>query len=352
MMWFWAFVAAAFGGPDCVALDSSAPALEGAAGSRKVAFIVGVGEYKAKPGGKSMDLKGPPKDALRIREVLVERYGFPASNVCLLRDSEATRAQFIRGWREHLGRVSSGDTVVYYFAGHGSQTTDFDTGDETDGMDETILLHDSRHGEVPDLLDDELNTLIGEVYRKTENITILVDACNSGTATRGVDVVGGVEDDAVERRVEPIRRDRPAEGTLSGTTGDFKPERMSAWWCSPQHRMAPPPWSETARACSPTRCFARWRRGVTAPGSRSCRSFLGGSQRRRATRKRPSRAPSRGRSSVRKSWTEECPGRWSESRVTRSPFVGRPCLAGPKAPCFASTRTAPASTRRAFGSTA
>lgn len=227
MMLFWALLSAASGSPDCVALDRGAPALEGSAGSRKIALVVGVGDYKARPGGESMDLEGPPKDALRIREVLVERYGFPATNVCLLRDKEATRDQYIRAWREHLGRANSGDTVVYYFAGHGSQTTDFDgNADETDGMDETILLHDSRSGNVGDLIDDEFNTLLAEVYGKTENITVLVDACNSGTATRGVDVVGGVTDDAVERRVEPVRRTRPAPSTLGAGNGDFRPQRM------------------------------------------------------------------------------------------------------------------------------
>ena len=165
-MILWALAAAAFGGPDCVGLDGSA--LEGRAGSRKMALIVGVGDYKAEPGGESIDLKGPPQDALRMRELLMERYGFPASNVCLLRDSEATRANYVRGWRDHLGRASSGDTVVYYFAGHGSQTKDFDGGtDETDGMDETILLHDSRTSGVEDLVDDEFNTLLGELYQKT-----------------------------------------------------------------------------------------------------------------------------------------------------------------------------------------
>ena len=223
-MILWALAAAAFGGPDCVGLDGSA--LEGRAGSRKMALIVGVGDYKAEPGGESIDLKGPPQDALRMRELLMERYGFPASNVCLLRDSEATRANYVRGWRDHLGRASSGDTVVYYFAGHGSQTKDFDGGtDETDGMDETILLHDSRTSGVEDLVDDEFNTLLGELYQKTENITVIVDACNSGTTTRGVDLPPS---DFVERKVEPMERQpRRAPGDrLASGSGDYTPQRL------------------------------------------------------------------------------------------------------------------------------
>ena len=224
-MILWALASAALGGPDCVALDRSPAPLEGRAGDRKLALIVGVGDYLTTIGGESIDLEGPPQDALRIRELLVERYGFPLDNVCLLRDSEATRAQYIRGWREHLGRAESGDTVVYYFAGHGSQTTDFDgPEDETDGMDETILLHDSRAVEgVTDLLDDEFNILLGELYEKTENITVLVDACNSGTTTRSVSV--GTSD-FVERRVEPIERRRPPANGLDGAAEDYAPARL------------------------------------------------------------------------------------------------------------------------------
>ena len=227
-MILWALAAAAFGSPDCVALDASQPSLEGRAGARKMALVVGVGDYLAEPNGESIDLVGPPNDALRIRELLVERYGFPSKNVCMLRDAEATRENFLRGWKEHLGRAASGDTVVYYFAGHGSQTTDFNgPSDETDGMDETILLHDSRApGGTDDLLDDEFNGLLADLYKRTENITVIVDACNSGTTTRGVPGEPQQADEAVERRVEAVTRLAPTAEAGPAEGKDYKPERL------------------------------------------------------------------------------------------------------------------------------
>jgi len=107
-----ALLATALASPDCTALDAKPKPLVGTPGDRKIAYIVGVGRYAAKPGGKSIDLTGPPNDARRIRDLLIERYGFPVDNICTLIDEEATRKNYIGGWREHVGRASEGDTVV------------------------------------------------------------------------------------------------------------------------------------------------------------------------------------------------------------------------------------------------
>jgi hypothetical protein len=49
-----------------------------------------------------------------------------------------------------------GDTVVFYFAGHGSQVEDFN-GDEHDGYDEVLCPYDmAPHGGRNLILDDDL----------------------------------------------------------------------------------------------------------------------------------------------------------------------------------------------------
>ncbi len=214
----WAIGSTALASPDCAALDARPKPLVGTPGDRKLALVVGIGDYLAEPGGQSIDLVGPPGDARRIRDVLIERYGFPVDNICLLVDEEATRQAFVDGWRRHVGRATQGDTVVYYFAGHGSQTTDFDgPQDEPDGMDETFLLHDSR-ANVPELLDDEFNALLAEAYQRTTNITVLIDACNSGSSTRDVGFA--------KRQVDPVKRNRPIQNRIVSPDGDYRPERF------------------------------------------------------------------------------------------------------------------------------
>ena len=47
------------------------------------------------------------------------------------------------------------------------------------------MLHDARSDDIKDLLDDEFNRMLSGLYAKTHNITVVLDSCNSGTATRG-----------------------------------------------------------------------------------------------------------------------------------------------------------------------
>lgn len=155
-------------------------------GVRRLALVVGVGEYRAPA---VPDLAGPPGDARRFVELLTGRggYGFPRQNVCVLTDEQAT----VAGFREHfqkalVERARPQDVAVIFYAGHGSMRRDRN-GDEPDEMDETFVLHDSRTPGVADLADDEFNEMLTRLHARTRHITVVLDSCNSGTATRGAD---------------------------------------------------------------------------------------------------------------------------------------------------------------------
>jgi hypothetical protein len=155
-------------------------------GYRRLALVVGVGQYKNE---HVPDLEGPPNDANRFYHLLTGEngYGFPAENVCLLLNEEATTANFKEAFdRALVDRARENDVAVIFFAGHGSQAPDKD-GDEVDGWDETLMFHDARTGKVLDLLDDEFNRMLVRLHKKTERITVILDSCNSGTAIRGPD---------------------------------------------------------------------------------------------------------------------------------------------------------------------
>jgi uncharacterized caspase-like protein len=151
-------------------------------GRRQLALVVGIGQYKY---GEIPDLEGPPNDARRMYDVLTgASYGFPKANTCLLLDADASRAGFEQAFEGLIERAQADDAVVIYFAGHGSQVKDSD-GDEPDEHDETLILHDSRTGDVHDLRDDDLNGMLGRLASRTQNVLVILDSCNSGTATRG-----------------------------------------------------------------------------------------------------------------------------------------------------------------------
>ena len=179
-------------------------------GHRRLALIVGVGEYK---NANIPDLKGPPNDARRFYELLTGKngYAFPKQNVCLLLNEQATTGEFKQLFDTALvERARENDVVVIFFAGHGSQARD-KNGDEPDEWDETLMFHDARTDGIGDLRDDEFNQMLARLYRKTRYITVILDSCNAGTATR---------DPAVVRFFEPMADDADADPSTAAAGGD------------------------------------------------------------------------------------------------------------------------------------
>lgn len=194
-------------------------------GIRRLALIVGVGQYIS---DKVPDLAGPPEDARRMQQILSGKngYGFPQQNVCMLLDDQATVQNLQEAFDSFLlPRLKEKDIVVFYYAGHGSQTAD-KNGDEPDGQDETLVLHDSRTeqngGKIGDFSDDRLNGLLAKLYKKSDNVTVILDSCNSGTATRGD------RETMVARFVEPApdQADAPQTEGVGDGAGDLAPESM------------------------------------------------------------------------------------------------------------------------------
>ncbi|NKB99967.1 MAG: hypothetical protein GKR90_15915 [Pseudomonadales bacterium] len=149
---------------------------------QKLALLVGISQYKL-PG---INLRGPTRDVARLKNLLINKYDFAESNICVLTDERATAANLITAFNEHLiGNADKDDLAIFYFAGHGSQTKD-DGEDESDGWDETIVMHDSRV-DTSDFRDDNLRNLVEGLHSKTENISIIMDSCHSGTGARTSD---------------------------------------------------------------------------------------------------------------------------------------------------------------------
>ncbi len=101
------------------------------------ALIVGVGEYE-NPAIK--DLEGINYD-VDMATNIAKRLGISETNITTLADNQATLANVRSAFRNIANNTSRDDKVLIYFSGHGSQVEDT-TGDEEDGQDETIVMHD------------------------------------------------------------------------------------------------------------------------------------------------------------------------------------------------------------------
>ena len=120
-----------------------------------------------------------------MREVLITRWNFAPANIETLLDEQATRANILAALNRLVGVAGPDDTVYVHYSGHGSQVQDLN-GDETDGLDETIVAQDGRSGDVPDIVDDELDVIFAKLHARSA--VIVLDSCHSGTATRAFDI--------------------------------------------------------------------------------------------------------------------------------------------------------------------
>ena len=142
------------------------------------ALLVGIDKYQA-----ITPLDGCTADVKLMQQVLTDKFGFPAANIETLLDAQATFEGIKTAFAAHLiQQAQPGDSVVFYYSGHGTQTTDLN-GDEDDQLDETLCPVDIAVTQ-PErwLTDDLLSAWLAQL--KTERVTVILDACFSGTATR------------------------------------------------------------------------------------------------------------------------------------------------------------------------
>lgn len=197
--------------PDPQTTSSLTPLREDVVARRR-ALLVGVNDYKYDD--DISDLGGTANDVDAMRDVLVRRFGFTESDLVVLKDKQATKANILKSFREHLIASAGADTIaVFYYSGHGSQMYDT-SGDEPDSYDETIVAHDSgRSADHPnnDISDDEFNALLTDLGKKTRHTTVILDSCHSGSGVRAAGKV---------RSAPPDERGRPAEATAKGRKQD------------------------------------------------------------------------------------------------------------------------------------
>ena len=182
------------------------------------AVIIGISDYIHYDDVTGGDLPGAEHDARGVRDVLLSKYGFPADNIRMILNQEATRANIEAALTEWLPeRARPGDNVTVFYAGHGSQMWD-ESGDEDDGLDETLAPADvSPTSTEFDISDDDFGAWLRAL--PTDNVVVFLDNCSSGSGTRDVtpfsrtrqlgrDVTSIERPATITRRALPNARDK------------------------------------------------------------------------------------------------------------------------------------------------
>ncbi len=116
--------------------------------------------------------------------MLIEQHGFERRDVVTLVDQAATRTAILDAIDRHLLKpAAEGDVLFFYYAGHGSQVRNTRS-EEPDRLDESLVPADSRLG-ARDIRDKELRRLFNRILDRGARLTVILDACHSGSGVRG-----------------------------------------------------------------------------------------------------------------------------------------------------------------------
>jgi len=157
---------------------------------KKHALIIAVGNY---PSSTQWTPISSTTDIELIFSSLTGQ-GFKEEDIRILRDQEATKRGILEAFTEMIEETNQGDIILIHFSGHGQQIAD-DNGEELDGFDEAFIPYDAQkyyqkngyHGE-NHLRDDEIGSFLKALAEKAApdgDILVLMDACHSGTGSRG-----------------------------------------------------------------------------------------------------------------------------------------------------------------------
>lgn len=155
----------------------------------KYALIVAIGDYPEETDWNDIS---SVNDIPLIEQALIKQ-GFNSKNIRVLKDAEADKKSILFAFEDMTKDLDSGDVVVVHFSSHGQQIIDYNN-DEIDGYDEAIVaygapaIYDPLYKGENHLLDEELGSALEGIRRKITkkgDLLVFVDACHSGTATRG-----------------------------------------------------------------------------------------------------------------------------------------------------------------------
>ena len=132
--------------------------------------------------GTISNLEGSTNDAQAIAQVIGARFAFQKSNVRILLDKQATRQAIIDSLIAMLARSKPGDVAFFSYAGHGALRRNTLTPGKQ--VDQTLVPVDANAG-AEDIRDKELAAIISPAAARGVIVTLVIDACNSGSITRG-----------------------------------------------------------------------------------------------------------------------------------------------------------------------
>lgn len=146
----------------------------------KKALLVGINKY---PPEMAADLKGCINDVENMHNLLTTKFGFDSENIRTVINERATKQGILDRLKWLLDDTKAGDELVFHYSGHGSQVRDRNGDELDDHLDEILCPYDLDWDDP--LTDDDLAILFKQLPNGVY-LTMICDACHSGTMTRSV----------------------------------------------------------------------------------------------------------------------------------------------------------------------
>ena len=171
------------------------------------ALVIGINKYQ------NVDqLNYAVNDAIAVKEMLVNKYGFKEDNIKLITDGEATKDNILKGFSDILTQAKEKDRVVVFYAGHG-ETYKLPSGGDmgylipVDGNLDNLYLSSIPMKSVYDIADMS--------YAK--HILYLVDACYGGLTLA---TTRGLKKDTTPEYIKKMTQERGRQVITAGGKGE------------------------------------------------------------------------------------------------------------------------------------
>lgn len=150
-------------------------------------LVIGIDDYA----GTKQDLKGAVNDANDIARAL---RAIGARRVIVLKNAKASKKAIQSGWYALVKQAGRGDTIIFTYAGHGSQEPEPEgRNGEKDGKNENFLLAGftpKGPGRAERIVDDEIFLWLKAADDKGIQVIFVADSCHSGSMNRQVKASG------------------------------------------------------------------------------------------------------------------------------------------------------------------
>jgi len=172
----------------------------------KYALVVAIGDYPTVSGReKNWSDLSSMNDVALVRKFLRDQ-GFDKTNIDSLYNEKATSDNLTLALDKSISKLKEGDIFYFHFSGHGQQVADLPASknpktklfrvDEQDGYDEALVLYnapvvcDNTYEMTDHFIDDQVHFYTQKIREKIGTkgqVIVVLDACHSGTATRGAE---------------------------------------------------------------------------------------------------------------------------------------------------------------------